>query len=101
MQSQAEAQQATAGGARHQATAGGNHVTNFVANSLLAAFLVEQVAWGHFSPQLIQKIAALARSEDGQPAAPVAWDCSCLEEVCGSCTMLINGRTRMACSALV
>ena len=56
----AEAQQATAGGARHQATAGGNHVANFVANSLLAAFLVEQFAWGHFSPQLIQKIAALA-----------------------------------------
>lgn len=56
----AETQQATAGGARHQATAGGNHVANFVANSLLAAFLVEQFAWGHFSPQLIQKIAALA-----------------------------------------
>lgn len=50
---------------------------------------------------VLQKIAALARSEDGRPAPPVAWDCSCLEEVCGSCTMLINGRTRMACSALV
>ena len=35
-------------------------MANFVANSLLAAFLVEQFAWGHFSPQLIQKIAALA-----------------------------------------
>ena len=44
-------------------TAGGNHVANFVANSLLAAFLVEQFAWGHFSPQLIQKIAALACSD--------------------------------------
>lgn len=50
---------------------------------------------------VLQKIAALARSEDGRPVPPVAWDCSCLEEVCGSCTMLINGRTRMACSALV
>jgi succinate dehydrogenase / fumarate reductase iron-sulfur subunit len=50
---------------------------------------------------VLQKIAALARSQDGRPVAPVAWDCSCLEEVCGSCTMLINGRTRMACSALV
>lgn len=66
--------------------------------------------WQHFDVpyepnmnviSVLQKIAALARSEDGQPAAPVAWDCSCLEEVCGSCTMLINGRTRMACSALV
>jgi succinate dehydrogenase / fumarate reductase, iron-sulfur subunit len=31
----------------------------------------------------------------------VAWDCGCLEEVCGSCTMLINGRVRQSCSALV
>lgn len=50
---------------------------------------------------VLQQIAALARSQDGRRVAPVAWDCNCLEEVCGSCTMLINGRTRMACSALV
>jgi len=50
---------------------------------------------------VLQKIAAQARSQDGRTVAPVAWDCNCLEEVCGSCTMLINGRTRMACSALV
>ena len=50
---------------------------------------------------VLQKIAAQARSQDGRRVSPVAWDCSCLEEVCGSCTMLINGRTRMACSALV
>jgi succinate dehydrogenase / fumarate reductase iron-sulfur subunit len=50
---------------------------------------------------ILQKIAAMATSRDGRKVAPVAWDCCCLEEVCGSCTMLINGRTRMACSALV
>jgi len=50
---------------------------------------------------VLQKIAAKATSADGRAVAPVAWDCSCLEEVCGSCTMLVNGRTRMACSALV
>ncbi|RLS33878.1 MAG: succinate dehydrogenase iron-sulfur subunit [Planctomycetota bacterium] len=50
---------------------------------------------------VLQKIAAGARAQDGRQVAPVAWDCNCLEEVCGSCTMLINGRTRMACSALV
>jgi len=50
---------------------------------------------------VLQKIAALATTEDGQQTSPVAWDCNCLEEVCGSCTMLINGRTRQACSALV
>ncbi|MFM7107133.1 MAG: succinate dehydrogenase iron-sulfur subunit [Planctomycetaceae bacterium] len=50
---------------------------------------------------VLQKVAAQARTRDGRPVPPVAWDCCCLEEVCGSCTMLINGRTRMACSALV
>ncbi|HYX91295.1 MAG TPA: succinate dehydrogenase iron-sulfur subunit [Myxococcaceae bacterium] len=37
----------------------------------------------------------------GQKTTPVIWDSSCLEEVCGSCTMNINGRVRMACSSLV
>lgn len=32
---------------------------------------------------------------------PVVWDCNCLEEVCGACTMLINGRVRQACTALI
>ncbi|HZP43634.1 MAG TPA: succinate dehydrogenase iron-sulfur subunit [Candidatus Binatia bacterium] len=32
--------------------------------------------------------------------APV-WDASCLEEVCGACTMLVNGHVRQACTALV
>ncbi|NBW95273.1 MAG: succinate dehydrogenase iron-sulfur subunit [Planctomycetia bacterium] len=50
---------------------------------------------------VLQRIAERARAEDGREVPPVAWDCSCLEEVCGSCTMLVNGRTRMACSALV
>jgi succinate dehydrogenase / fumarate reductase iron-sulfur subunit len=36
----------------------------------------------------------------GQATTPVTWDAACLEEVCGSCAMNINGRV-MACSALV
>ncbi|MDW7673991.1 MAG: succinate dehydrogenase iron-sulfur subunit [Bacillota bacterium] len=36
-----------------------------------------------------------------EKTTPVAWDCSCLEEVCGACTMIINGQVRQACSALV
>jgi succinate dehydrogenase / fumarate reductase iron-sulfur subunit len=36
-----------------------------------------------------------------KPVAPVAWECACLEEVCGSCTMLVNGRVRQACTALI
>jgi succinate dehydrogenase / fumarate reductase iron-sulfur subunit len=38
---------------------------------------------------------------EGKKVAPVIWDAACLEEVCGSCAMNINGRVRMACSALV
>jgi succinate dehydrogenase / fumarate reductase iron-sulfur subunit len=50
---------------------------------------------------VLQRIAAQTTTIDGKRVAPVAWDCNCLEEVCGACTMLINGRVRQACSALV
>lgn len=50
---------------------------------------------------VLQKIAAQATTEEGRTTTPVAWDCNCLEEVCGACTMLVNGRTRQACSTLV
>lgn len=32
---------------------------------------------------------------------PIAWEQGCLEEVCGSCSMLINGKPRQACTALI
>ncbi len=32
---------------------------------------------------------------------PVTWEQGCLEEVCGSCSMLINGTPRQACTALI
>ena len=50
---------------------------------------------------VLQKIAALATTAEGKTTTPVAWDCNCLEEVCGACTMLVNGRTKQACSTLV
>lgn len=50
---------------------------------------------------VLQKIAAQSTNSDGKKVSPVAWDCGCLEEVCGSCTMQINGRVRQSCSALV
>ncbi len=49
----------------------------------------------------LQKIAAHPVTVDGQEVAPVVWDCNCLEEVCGACTMVINGHVRQACTALV
>jgi len=50
---------------------------------------------------VLQRIAGQCETVDGKPVAPVAWDCGCLEEVCGACTMVINGRVRQACTALV
>ncbi len=38
---------------------------------------------------------------DGKKTTPVVWECNCLEEVCGACTMNINGQARQACSALI
>ena len=46
-------------------------------------------------------IAANPVTRDGKTTTPIAYDSNCLEEVCGSCAMLINGRARMACSALI
>lgn len=50
---------------------------------------------------VLQRVAAQAKSVDGAEVAPVAWECNCLEEVCGACTMLVNGKVRQSCSALV
>lgn len=49
----------------------------------------------------LQRVAAQCTTADGRAVTPVAWDCNCLEEVCGACSMVINGRVRQACSALV
>jgi len=40
-------------------------------------------------------------TKSGQRTTPVHWEASCLEEVCGSCTMLVNGRPRQSCTALI
>lgn len=46
-------------------------------------------------------IAANPVTTDGKRVTPVVWDCNCLEEVCGACTMVINGKVRQSCSALI
>ena len=40
-------------------------------------------------------------NRQGERVEPVVWEQGCLEEVCGSCSMLINGRPRQACTALI
>lgn len=50
---------------------------------------------------LLGEIAAEPVTASGQETTSIAYDANCLEEICGSCAMLINGKARMACSALV
>jgi len=38
---------------------------------------------------------------EGQKTTPIAWDMNCLEEVCGACSMVINGQPRQSCTALI
>lgn len=49
----------------------------------------------------LMQIAANPVDRFGKLTAPIAYDSNCLEEVCGSCAMVINGRSAMACSSLV
>lgn len=49
----------------------------------------------------LQRIAAKPVTIEGKNTIPVAWDSGCLEEVCGACTMVVNGKVRQSCSALM
>ena len=40
-------------------------------------------------------------NRQGKKVQPVAWEQGCLEEVCGSCSVLINGYPRQGCTALI
>lgn len=40
-------------------------------------------------------------NKEGKEVEPVVWEDGCLEEVCGSCSMLVNGKPRQACTAII
>ncbi|WP_263384209.1 succinate dehydrogenase iron-sulfur subunit [Granulicella arctica] len=50
---------------------------------------------------VLGEIACDPVTANGAATTPITYDANCLEEICGSCAMLINGKARMACSALV
>jgi succinate dehydrogenase / fumarate reductase, iron-sulfur subunit len=50
---------------------------------------------------VLMEIQANPVNAAGKTVAPIAWDQACLEEVCGSCTVRVNGRVMQACSALI
>ncbi len=49
----------------------------------------------------LKHIAQNPVTVDGNTTTPVVYDAGCLEEVCGACTMLINGMARQSCSCLI
>src|SRR6201984_2445727 len=70
----------------------------------------ESVRWEEFElrhrPHMnvitcLRDIAEKPYTRGGSETTPVSYEANCLEEVCGACAMLINGRPRQACSALV
>lgn len=62
-----------------------------------------EIAWrpGMNVISAMMEIAANPVTADGRPTTPITYESNCLEEICGSCAMLINGRGHMACSSLV
>lgn len=49
----------------------------------------------------LMEIQKNPRNKRQEIVAPVVWEQGCLEEVCGSCSMLVNGYPRQACTALI
>src|ERR1700682_6669875 len=50
---------------------------------------------------VLMEIAKDPKTRQGKATSPVVYDRACLEEVCGSCAMRINGESRMACTGLI
>lgn len=50
---------------------------------------------------LLMKIRQNPVDVNGNVVNPITWEASCLEQVCGSCSMVINGIPQQACAALV
>ncbi len=70
----------------------------------------ETKRWEEFSvewhPQMnvisaLMEIRKNPVTRDGKKVAPVVWESVCLEEVCGACTMRVNGKVRQSCTALI
>ena len=54
----------------------------------------------HNVVSMLMEIRRNPVTRQGKRVAPVVFNANCLEEVCGACTMVINGRVRQACSQL-
>lgn len=50
---------------------------------------------------VLRDIRQMPVTIEGRHTTPPAWESNCLEEVCGACSMVVNGKARQSCSALV
>ena len=50
---------------------------------------------------VLMEVRRLSVDVNGKSVPPVSWEMNCLEEVCGACSMIINGKPRQACSTLI
>lgn len=66
--------------------------------------------WDTFEVPYVDKINVISAlieiqknpvTVEGRTVSAPVWEAACLEEVCGSCTMNINGGVRQACTALI
>jgi len=63
-------------------------------------FEVPRVA-GMTIVSLLRHIRQNPHTAAGREVEPVVWQSPCLEQTCGCCTLLVNGRVCQACSTLV
>ena len=56
---------------------------------------------GHNVGSALREIRMTPVTKSGDVVPPVVWEFNCMEEVCGACSMVVNGVPRQACSALV
>lgn len=63
-------------------------------------FALERSPNGNIISALMQ-IQRKPINKKGETVTPVVCEKGCLEEVCGSCSMLINGKPRQACTAII
>jgi succinate dehydrogenase / fumarate reductase iron-sulfur subunit len=50
---------------------------------------------------LLMEVRKDPKTVEGTVVSPPVWEAACLEEVCGSCSMIVNGTVRQSCTALI
>lgn len=56
---------------------------------------------GHNVLSVLMEIRKNPVDVTGKKVQPVVWEAGCLEQVCGACSMVINGKAQQACTALI